>query len=243
MSCSAAVLELLDYPTTAVIAVVGCGGKTSLICNLAQACKEKKVLISPTTKIWKMDETDITLCTTLEDCVAHMPRVGIQCLGVDGIQKGKLSALPIDILEQMIPHYDIVLLEADGSRGLPCKGWIETEPVIPNFATHTVGVVTLNGLEQHVDDTTVLRLPEFSKLTGLYKGDIITQDALIDMIFQPEGMFRNAVGHCSLFLNQVDTDYKEEKAIQWLTRVKNMYSHRCDAIVYGVAHGDEWKEM
>ena len=113
---------LLGLEDKAIIAVIGCGGKTSLIASLANEYRHKKVLVTPTTKMFPIE--------------------GIQCLGILNEASGKLEALKQEQLEAIIPQYDLVLLEADGSAGLPCKGWLADEPVVPAFCTHTIGVVT-----------------------------------------------------------------------------------------------------
>lgn len=203
--------EILQ-PTGQKLAVVGCGGKTSLIELLAQTGRDKKVLIMTTTKIRAPRQDGVTLCETLADCLAHTPHQGIQCLGVFDAVRGKFSGPPPEYWERLAQGYDLVLMEADGSRSLPCKGWADFEPVIPAFTTTTVGVVTLLGLGRPADRETVLRLPEFCRLTGLTEGATITKEALADMVGAPGGMFKNAVGRRVLLINQVEDDDAHTKA-------------------------------
>jgi len=186
--------ELFDITNGSVVSVVGCGGKTSLINQLARCNIDKKVLISPTTKIFPMTSPDVTQCYTVDECIKHEPHRGIQCLGQINETTGKLEALPEHILAKLTLKYDIVLLEADGSRSLPLKGWIDNEPVVPKFSTHTVGVASLDSLGCHATEENVHNLREFLLLTGLNEGDIITHDAVNAMIYSPVGMFKNAVG-------------------------------------------------
>ena len=184
---------LLNITNGSVVSVVGCGGKTSLINQLARCNADKKVLISPTTKIFPMTLPDVTQCYTVEESIKHKSHQGVQCLGqMNG--KGKLEALPEQVLADLIPQYDIVLLEADGSRSLPFKGWTDNEPVVPMYSTHTIGVVSLDSLGCRATEDNVHNLREFLLLTGLKEGNIITQDAVDAMIYSPNGMFKNAVG-------------------------------------------------
>ena len=117
-------LAFFPFPSSLFfcIAVVGCGGKTSLIELLADRMRDKKVLISTTTKIFPPKMKDIVLFETLRQCEEHEPRTGVQCMGILNSASGKLEALPDSFLAAIKSRYDIVLLEADGSRGLPCKG-------------------------------------------------------------------------------------------------------------------------
>lgn len=228
--------------TPSVVAVVGCGGKTTFIESLAREFCGKRILITPTTKIFPMEDTDIVLRRTLAECEAHSPVNGIQCLGIYNKTNGKLEAMPPKLLARIYSQYDLVLLEADGSRGLPCKGWRENEPVIPLFCTHTIGIVTLNALLKAADEEHVLNLDRFLKLTGLKSGDIITPRALIDMVCGEEGMFRNAVGRQFLFINQAEDEKHAAAAVFWIREWPKELRSRFPVLVYGSASKNLWME-
>ncbi|MEG1846904.1 MAG: selenium cofactor biosynthesis protein YqeC [Lachnospiraceae bacterium] len=243
--CAADILWLREKEPSfpCIMAVIGCGGKTSWIASLAKELSHKKVLITPTTRIYPMLEDEITLCTTVDACEKHIPHVGIQCLGIREERSGKLTALPPSLLCEQVKKYDVVLLEADGSRGLPCKGWLDTEPVIPSFCTHTIGIVTLQALGQRVSKQTVLHLPEFKQLTGNSVGERITGQALTKMLCAPGGMFEKAVGKNYLFVNQIESDMLERKAKEWLMEVKEQYPHKFTGFTYGSVVKNCWQEV
>ena len=226
-----------------VIAVIGCGGKSTFIESLARECAGKKTLITPTTKIWPIRKKDVILKTGLEECISHNAVKGIQCLGVLNETSGKLEALPPDLLESLIAQYDVVLLEADGSRGLPCKGWLPDEPVIPQYCTHTAGIVSLQALGKPASDDTVLRLPEFSALTGLQKGETITAQALARMVCGENGMFRNGIGRQSIFVNQLDPGADVSAAGEWLNAIRQVYPDRFACLAYGSALKNKWRAL
>lgn len=226
-----------------IAAVIGCCGKTTFIEGLAREFRHKKVLISPTTKIKPMYSGDVVLCNTLADCISHIPKPGIQCLGIQTPGSHKLTALPPKILADLIMGYDLVLLEADGSRGLPCKGWVPTEPVIPCYCTHTVGVVTFLGLGKPANEKYVLRLPEFLSLTGLRKDESIHEQALMDMVTADNGMFKNAVGHCILLVNQIEDEFAAERADTWLHKIEQASPHRFTHLSYGSAKANSWRDI
>lgn len=226
-----------------VVAVVGCGGKTTFISSLARQYMHKKVLITPTTKILPPYKEDIICKTTLHECQSHLPAVGVQCLGILNRGNGKLEALPDELLAQLAPQYDVVLIEADGSRGLPCKGWLANEPVIPPYCTHTVGIVTLNALNKPASADVVLRLPQFLKLTGLQQGDTITLDALTAMVCNTGGMFQHSRGKQSLFVNQAEDEHTALLANKWLYHICTQYPNRFAHLAYGSAQTNQWKEV
>jgi probable selenium-dependent hydroxylase accessory protein YqeC len=210
---------------------------------MADKLRNRKVLISTTTKIFPPKMKDIMLCETLQECEEHEPREGIQCFGLLNRTSGKLEALPESILAELIPRYDIVLLEADGSRGLPCKGWLTNEPVVPCFCTHTAGLVTMNGLGRAAEETVVHRLPEFLALTGLREGDAITTQALEAIVCAPGGMFKNSAGQRYLLVNQVEDDETTRAALSFLQTIKEKYPNRFAKLLFGSVHQDAWQEV
>lgn len=215
--------EMLSLRAGDAIAVVGCGGKTSLVNRLAEKNKAKKVLVAPTTKIRPMAGDGIVFLTGRDAYLSHMPQPGIHCFGTLNPDTGKLSALPTKDIASIKNRYDIVLMEADGSRSLPCKGWLSNEPAVPAFATKTVAVVTLLGLGMPADEDHVLRLPEFCALAGLAPGDTITLDALATMVAAPGGMLKNATGEVFLLINRVEdaAGFQRAKELAELIRQKN----------------------
>jgi probable selenium-dependent hydroxylase accessory protein YqeC len=232
---------LLGISTGSIVSVIGCGGKTSLIELLADENRDKKVLVSPTTQIFPMHSDGVVLCDTLESSIEHVPQAGVQCLGVVNKRNGKLEALPKYVLAALATLYDIVLMEADGSRGLPCKGWLKDEPVIPFFTTHTVGVVSLCAMGKPATKEFVHHLPEFLSLTGLTEGDIITEQAIADMICAPFGMFKNSVGRNYLMVNEVEDDGAEKHAMVILEKIKDKYPKQFSGLIYGSVHRNLWE--
>ena len=236
------IIRLLDICEGSVVSVIGCGGKTSLIGLLADKSRDKKVLVSTTTKIYPMKVAGIMRCETLKQCEEHEPQTGVQCLGLLNPASGKLEALPEHFLEKLIPHYDITFLEADGSRGLPCKGWLANEPVIPRCCTHTVGVVTMAALGKTATETNVHRLPEFLALTGLKEGETITTEALEAMVCAPNGMFKNSAGRHYLIVNQIEDDETAGIAQSFLQNIKKKYTGRFIRLLYGSVYNNTWQE-
>jgi probable selenium-dependent hydroxylase accessory protein YqeC len=233
---------MLNISNKSVVAVVGCGGKTSLIELMADRLRDKKVLISTTTKIFPPKMKDIVLCETLRQCEEHEPRTGVQCMGILNRASGKLEALPDSFLAKIKSRYDVVLLEADGSRGLPCKGWLADEPVVPHYCTHTVGLVTMGALGKPAGENTVHRLPEFLALTGIGEGETITAAALETMVCDPKGMFKNSAGQRYVIVNQVEDDATSRIALSFLQAIKEKYPDRFEKLLYGSVHNDAWQE-
>jgi len=179
----------------------------------------------------------------MEQCLNHEPHAGIQCLGLLDSQTGKLGPLPAPLLADLAPLYDITLIEADGSKGLPCKGWLDNEPVIPEYCTHTIGVMSMDALGMAATEDSVHRLSEFLSMTDLNKGDTITTQALVKMILSPSGMFKNSVGRRYLVVNKVEDDATAGAAIEFLREVKEKYPNRFERMLCGSVLMNEWQEV
>jgi len=228
LACSKRIAPLIDLPAGSIAAVVGCGGKTSLIKLLAETVDYRNILVSTTTKMYPIE---------------FHPQSNTRCLGVMNKQTGKLEAFPEHELAGLIPGYDVTLLEADGSKGLPCKGWRENEPVVPDFCTHTIGLVTISALRCAATEAFVHRLPEFLTLTGLREGGPITEQALESMVCAPGGMFKNSAGRRLLLVNQAESREAERAARSLLLSIKEKHPDRFDRMFYGSVHLDAWYEV
>ncbi len=213
----------LDLVFPSVVAVVGCGGKTTLIEKLAFGCRDKKVLISPTAKMYPPDAAH-----------AHI-------LGTLNAKTGKLEAAPASELANAVAKYDLSLLEADGSAGLPLKGYMESEPVVPAYCTHTVGILTLGALGKRVSSASVHRLAAFEALTGLKEGDVIGSEALMAMALSSSGMFKNSAGRRYLLINQIEDTASEGEALRFLREIRRRAPHRFARLLWGSARNDLWK--
>lgn len=234
--------ELLGIQTGARISVVGCGGKTSIINLLAQQNSRRPVLILPTTKILPPGAACTTLCKTPAECQSHTPHSGVQCMGVLNQSTGKLEALPAPDLAAVGQNagYALVLMEADGSRGLPCKGWLPGEPVVPAFTTLTLGVLPITALGLTATEEHVQRLQQFLALTGLRHGNAITADALAAMAAAPSGMLKCAVGRTALIVNQAQDDDARQKAAELCDRIRLRYPGVIRHFIVGSARQNQW---
>ena len=237
------IIEHLDISAGSVVAITGCGGKTSLSELIAGQLRDKKVLLSTTTKIFPMKTCEAILCETLQQCMAHRPQTGIQCFGILNKRSGKLEALPGPALKELVSRYDVALLEADGARGLPCKGWLETEPVVPDYCTHTIGVATLRARGRAASRETVHNLPEFLSLTGTQDGEPITAQALETMICAPGGMFKSSAGRLYLVINQVEDGDTEHEATSLLKSIKEKYPDRFSGLISGSVQLNNWRRI
>ena len=118
-----------------VIAVVGAGGKSTLIENLAEKFSHegKKICITTTTHIYKKYD-----------------RENIFYRGTD--ENKKLSYPGDEDFSRFCAFYDVVLVEADGSKHFPIKIPADYEPVIPDNVNEIIVVMGLNALNREIGE-------------------------------------------------------------------------------------------
>lgn len=156
-----------------VKAIVGAGGKTSLIKKLAKEyCEQgKKVFVCTTTNMYK--EADSMVNAAADEIVARLNEQGYAMAGSD---KGeKISILPAELYEAVCAHADVVLVEADGSKHRAIKFPAEHEPVIPDNADEIIVVCGLHALGKP--------LAEAAHRTELVKACLNAED---DTIITPQ---------------------------------------------------------
>jgi probable selenium-dependent hydroxylase accessory protein YqeC len=210
--------------TPPVVTVIGSGGKTSVIwrlaANMAKVTPVRKILVTPTTKMLVPSPEEklydrycdgITNCITnsITDSNTGDPIPGVTLAGRFNETIGKLESLPLPALSKIISAYDLVLIEGDGSRGLPLKAWAADEPVVPAFTTLTVGILPLWPLGKPVSESIIHRLPLFLSLSGAAAGETIKPEHITAVITGGAGgggLFAKAQGKKALFFNQVEDD-------------------------------------
>jgi probable selenium-dependent hydroxylase accessory protein YqeC len=213
-----------------VCTVIGSGGKTSLIWLLAKSQERRKVLVSPTTKMFPPPPE---LCKGLS---GENPRGGISVAGVLNKKTGKLEALPPEELKKRIPFYGLTLLEGDGSRGLPLKGWAEHEPQVPPFSAVSIGVIPILPLGKKASGELIFRLPRFTRLSGAKEGDTLRPAHLAALISGSpgaRGLFAAARGRKLLFINQVEDETRMEQARGLAALLPKDFLSSLDGVIAG----------
>ena len=132
--------RLLDI-RPGVTAVIGSGGKTTLLRMLGEELAEAggRVLLCTTTKILPFPGLPCACDRAeLDDLAASR----LLCAGMP-LENGKLTVPEIPMAE-LAARFDYVLVEADGSARLPLKAHASHEPVIPPEARSPAPRITTN---------------------------------------------------------------------------------------------------
>jgi molybdenum cofactor cytidylyltransferase len=173
-----------------VTAFIGGGGKTSLMHRLAGelAAHDRKVLITTTTNFYPFPGLPHFYSDSLADpgrtLSEHFKQNSIAVLGGSLTSNGKIASvspqLPGTLARELKVH---VLVEADGSKGRPLKGYESYEPVLPPDSGLIVSVIGADALGTPVDEVTVHRSELFRKALFLSDKPIIADENLLALAF------------------------------------------------------------
>ena len=127
-----------------MVAIIGGGGKTSLMLGLAQELRQSyKVIVTTSTHIYRPEGMACLNGCDPGAIREALARSGCACVGEEK-DNGKYS-MPKMGLEPLMDMADYILVEADGSKGLPLKAHAAHEPAIPDRADRVIGVVGAKG--------------------------------------------------------------------------------------------------
>ena len=193
--------ELLEIGP-GLTALIGGGGKTTLMYHLASELRQQgTVLVCSTTKIWP--PAHLRGCTEEGTLREERRRRGIACAGTP-MEQGKLTAPAIDGWETMA---DFVLVEADGSAGRPFKAHADWEPVLPEERQATVLVMGADGFGKPIRDV-CHRSERYAALCGGSENALVTPELEAALILA-EGLGDR------VYINKVETaeDYDRAAAL------------------------------
>ena len=192
-------------PPCGVTAIVGGGGKTTLMLRLARELRETgaRVIVSTTTHIFPPDQMRTLIDPSYEETQSQLALEGIVCIGSLAENK-KLSApsLPVWQMEELA---DYVLLEADGAKGLPLKAPAAHEPVIPPETRLVIAVAGLDGVGKPISQT-VFRPALYAALSQKSEEESVTAEDVARVLRDVNGQ-RKGVGsgmRFSILLNKAD---------------------------------------
>ena len=131
-------------------AIVGSGGKTTLLKEMAEQYRSEGKTVFVTTTTHMFSEKDTLLTDDPDLIIDELQRNGYV---MAGIQDGeKITALSKETYEKVCAYADVVLVEADGSKHMPLKFPNNTEPVIPNHVDEIFIVCGLHALDKKAKD-------------------------------------------------------------------------------------------
>lgn len=188
-----------------VISIVGAGGKTTLMYWLAETFAQKgdHVLVTTTTHIYQPEEEH--WAKNRRELRELWSRGTYAVMGIpDG--SGKLTSLPGEELKSCMEMADVVLIEADGARRLPCKVPAAHEPVILDFSDIVIGVMGMSALGKPLKEV-CFRPEKAAELLGVTLGESLSEEMMAKILASEWGTRKNVgMREYYVVLNQCDSE-------------------------------------
>jgi len=154
------------------------------------------------------------------------------------IMRDKLLGLPSEYLGELLSRltWDVVVVEADGSRGRSIKGHRLGEPVVPLCTTHCVIVLGADGLETWVNSDHCHRPEVIQDLLGVSWGERLSAGRVVDLLSHPRGLLSKIPGDIEVvvYVNKAPLGREQEVAHRFAIGLLE----RCGARIRRVAVGD-----
>ena len=169
-----------------LIAVTGAGGKTTLIYELAKELRSAgyRTAVAATAHMWKEG------------------RYGFTPIG-GGYEGDKITGLAPGELRKLLDEYDVVIVEADGSRGLPLKCPGDQEPVIPDGTDLVIGVAGATAIGQTFREA-CHRFPVACRYLGRSPEEKITAEDLAVCLTSDVGQKKQVACEYRYLVNQAE---------------------------------------
>jgi molybdenum hydroxylase accessory protein, ygfJ family len=240
--------KLLNLQKKDIVTVVGSNGKTTFCLNLCKELKKEKkiVFLTTTVKILpvnkKYEFIDITIPKAENETEEKKGEVfpemeitsfllnleknlnnsnNVYVLGIYDSKIGKITSLSPKILEDISEKCDYMIIEGDGSKMKPLKGWKKTEPVYTKNTTKSVGILPINIIGNKINDVNIHRMEEFLEISKGQKNETLTLNHLYNVIIHKNGLFQYSLGEKILILNCAERDKDKENALNLAEMIKS----------------------
>ena len=196
--------------TVRMISLIGSGGKTTTMYQLADELSElgKTVMVTTTTHTGIPTEGVVFNTGDIEDCPIFFGEETIMTVGSvvthDGIQK----LAPPKNMELLLEKTDIILVEADGAKGFPLKLMAGHEPVIPERTDLVIDCAGLQAIGRTWQEG-CFRFETCGEWLKKSPEEIITAEDVAAVIMKQKAAYPYYV-----VLNQADTAAEKALALE-----------------------------
>lgn len=203
-------ITALGLENARVIAIIGGGGKSSLMAALGEEFRHRgeTAVMTTTTHIRPPRQNGYMG----DDAAVLSDLLVTNRVMTVGMPAEEHKFGPSPLLERLPQLADRVIIEADGTKGLPLKVPNDREPVIPPFADAVIAVAGLSALGRPLGE--VCHRPELAKLRFDLEPDQIVTPELMAMLLSSPLAQRKDVGSrpYAVLLNQADRARPDEIA-------------------------------
>ncbi len=191
-------IPALNVTRETCAAIVGAGGKTTLLFSLARSLSSP-VWLATTTHLsqeqCRWADRHIVVTDPAQPVDLHAFTDGLTLFSGSPTRSERVSGLPEHFLLRLAEsaaHSRIpLLIEADGARRCLLKAPKAHEPVIPEFVNAVFVVASLAALGQPLSEEAVYNPAGFSPLAHLPENAPITPQSIADVLLHPFGGLKN----------------------------------------------------
>ncbi len=190
-------MDMLDYfaeRNSRIISFVGAGGKTTAMYTLAAAFAARglKTLVTTTTHI---EMPDKMLWAKNEEEVRRLWQSGSYAVvgtepGAEGAEIKKITGLSEPERSLYFDMAEVVLIEADGAKRMPCKVPAAHEPVILKECDTVIGVMGIRSVGRPLREV-CFRLEEAQKSFGCHPDERLTPELAAEFLASDLGTKKN----------------------------------------------------
>ncbi|WP_411681193.1 selenium cofactor biosynthesis protein YqeC [Clostridium thailandense] len=234
--------DLLNLNRGDIVSIVGAGGKTTFMYSLAEELRnESKILVTTTTKIYMPEKKYYDFVSIGEGSFDKFNNHnGIYLYGKCVNSENKIIGLNENVIDNKLSYFDYILIEADGSKKKPIKGWKDDEPVVINNTKKTIGIIDIEAIGKEINNDNVHRLEKFINITKMKENDLINIAGLVSLIYHKKGLFKDSKGEKILFINKVEGLGKRELAYKLITCILEKNKGYIDRIISGSLRNKEY---
>lgn len=224
-----------------VVAFVGAGGKTSTLVGLGYELMEAgwRVLATTTTRIAEEQLQLMPHAMPFSDgahAISHALTTHGFVFVYGDIHDGKVHAHEVDWTPQLLDSVDsdVLLIEADGARGLPFKAPHPHEPVIPSETSLVVPIVSLTALDKPLTEEYVYNPQPIIDKYGFYPQSKIRLPWIAQVLRDEELGLKNVPQKARIvaFINQTPPDGYLRHRARILARM-TLRNSRINAVALG----------
>jgi len=219
--------DLIDLPTSPLIAIVGAGGKTTTMFTLASELSQrsKRVITTTTTQIFYPEPGETDALIVAAETPALLKSIDeawqqYHHITVAGtvLRTDKLAGLqpeqPYELL--MKSGADIVIVEADGARHCMIKAPAEHEPVIPLQTNVALLMMSAEAINQLLSAEIAHRPEKIARVTGISQGDILSPAVIAKLMTSEQGALKHIPKTSSVYILITHASISQKEAIREL---------------------------
>lgn len=184
--------ELIDAP--ALVSITGGGGKTTLMCGLAERlARENSVVATTTTKI-EARQGALLLDRYDKKSLIEALETKKPLLVGRSVENDKLLGFNAPEVDEIFRdrRADFILVEADGAKRMPFKAYADYEPVVPSLSTLQIIIIGAEAFVLPASEEIFFRFELTRERWKTAEGERLPLDVIITILESKSEYLKNS---------------------------------------------------